>query len=118
MVQVNLKRLILACVATFLSVLLFLKGNYSNLDSARPETLLSSLWNLWGILMLACVAWLWIEVVLLLLSPSQSEPQTDDNDLLSWADESHLSVSYGRVPYTGASELRLFAERQSDETKL
>ncbi|WP_156993387.1 hypothetical protein [Terriglobus sp. TAA 43] len=113
MQQVNLKRLILACMATILSVLLFLKANYENLDAARPETLLSSLWNVCGILMLACIAWLWVEVVLLLLSPSQSEVESDENDLLSWADESHLPVSYGAVPYAGARELRFFAEQEN-----
>lgn len=122
MQQVNLKRLTLACTATVLSVLLFLRANYEKLDAARPETLLSSLWNVCGILMLMCIAWLWAEVVLLLLSPSQSNPQSSDNDLLSWADESHLSILYGRLPYAGAPELRFFAERESrkrgDETKL
>lgn len=122
MVQVNLKRLILACAATVLSVLLFLKTNYENLNAARPETLLSSLWSVFGILMLVCVAWLWVEVVLLLLSPAQSNLQDSGSDLLSWADESHLPVSYGAVPYAGASELRFFAERESrkrsNETRL
>ncbi|MEG9431573.1 hypothetical protein [Terriglobus sp. ADX1] len=122
MAQVNLKRLILACAATVLSVLLFLKTNYENLNAARPETLLSSLWSVFGILMLVCVAWLWVEVVLLLLSPAQSNLQDSGNDLLSCADESHLPVSYGAVPYAGAPELRFFAERESrkrsNETRL
>lgn len=112
MVQVNLKRLILAGAVTVLSVLLFLKANYGNLDASRPETLLSSLWNVYGILMLVCIAWLWVEVVLLLLSPSQSEPQSDEDDLLSWADGSHLSVSYGAAPYASAPELRFFAGQE------
>lgn len=122
MQQVNLKRLILACAATVVSVLLFLKANYEKLDAARPETLLTSLWNVYGILMLACIAWLWVEVVLLLLSPAQSEQENDEKDLLSWADESHLPVSYSAAPYAGAPELRFFAERESrkrsNETRL
>lgn len=112
MQHVNLKRLVLACGATIVSVLLFLKANHGNLDAAHPVTLLSSLWNVFGILMLVCIGWLWVEVVLLLLSPSQSESHDDDQDLLSWADESHLPVSYGTVPYAGAHEQRFFAERK------
>ncbi|MEZ2346372.1 hypothetical protein [Terriglobus sp. RCC_193] len=122
MTQVNLKRLILSCAATVISVFLFLGEGYEHIDAARPETLLSSLWNVCGILMLMCIAWLWVEVVLLLLSPSQSNPQASGDDLLSWADEPHLPVSYGRVPYAGSSELRFFAgqenRKRDNETKL
>jgi hypothetical protein len=83
MAQVNLKRLIWACSATVVSISIFLIKYHRHIDVSHPEALLSSLGNVCGILMLACVAWVWIELALLLLSPSQSDSRGNDGDLLS-----------------------------------
>ena len=66
----NLKRFFLAWTLVALSAALCLWQGHVHLNSAHPSTMLNMLRHKYGILVLICVAWLWFEAVLMVLSPA------------------------------------------------
>ncbi|MEK6397198.1 MAG: hypothetical protein V4734_03860 [Terriglobus sp.] len=62
-------RLLFPCCSCFVSVIIFLHEDYQHINVAHPETLIYALGHWCGLLMLACIGWLLVEMALLLLSP-------------------------------------------------
>lgn len=62
-------RLLISCCCAVISVLIFLHEDYRHIDVAHPETLIYALGHWCGLLMLACIGWLMVEMALLLISP-------------------------------------------------
>lgn len=62
-------RPLISCCCASISVLLFLREDYQHIDSVHPETLVYALGHWCGVLMLACIGWLLVEMTLLVLSP-------------------------------------------------
>ena len=62
-------RLLISGCCSVLSVIIFLHEDYQHIDAAHPETLIYALGHWCGVLMLACIGWLMVEMGLLLISP-------------------------------------------------